>query len=50
MRRARAALASAEAVDTFRDYGPAHPECPPALRDKRAPKGAWWNTRRKVRK
>lgn len=50
LRRVAARLAALDAEDTFKDYGPAHPECPPALRGKPAPKGAWWNTRRKVRK
>lgn len=50
LRRVAALLAAQEAEDTFRDYGPAHPECPAELRGKRAPKGAWWNTRRRVRK
>lgn len=30
------------AEDTWRDYGPAHPQAPAELAGKRPPKGAWW--------
>ncbi len=36
------ALRRLEGLDTWRDYGPLHPECPAHLKYKPAPKGAWW--------
>lgn len=35
-------LDRASGDDTWRSYGPHHPECPPQFRGKKPPKGAWW--------
>lgn len=42
MRRATDILDRDCGIDTWRHYGPLHPECPPHLRNKTPPKGAWW--------
>lgn len=36
------AMSDGEQIDTFKAYGPAHPECPPAHQNLRAPAKAWW--------
>jgi len=48
LRRTAAILDAETAVDTWRDYGPAHPNCPDHLRTRRPPKGAWWNAKRRA--
>ena len=50
MRRTLDILDAACGEDTFRHYGPNHPECPAHLRGKRPPKGAWWAQQGRVTK
>ena len=41
-RRIIMAMSDSEQIDTFKAYGPAHPECRPAHQNLRAPAKAWW--------
>jgi hypothetical protein len=50
MRRALDVLDEASGEDTFKHYGPNHPECPEQFKARRAPKGAWWAQQGRVTK
>lgn len=50
LQRALALLDKNEAEDTFRFYGPKHPECPSYFLAVRPPKGAWWHQPRRGRR
>lgn len=45
--KALALLDEHEGEETFRLYGPDHPECPPRYRRAKPPKGAWWASSRR---
>lgn len=42
LRRTLDLLDRVSAEETWRSYGPDHPQCPADLKTRRAPKGAWW--------